>query len=270
MRCPNCGYELDRCRLVPPTPYSFGGGAWSDGHALTPLGDSSHQPWAGDIAPIGMGVPAFTEAHQRRPARAADVGSDVVVPTLQAVVSAVVALLVGVIAAIWKEWPWWSPLLWFVAALVAVWIWRLIAHSQSLWVHQDIYNAAPVPAQPAGPSSYSVHVDVNEEGIGPRMDNLPEPRQGALRLFAQAIVGGGVTFSERGAHKYGYPREMWHSKDGLSGLADKFLNHQPPWAIDRGGRLGLELTGRGKAIIRTLADWEPDDDAPSPDEPASA
>jgi hypothetical protein len=91
------------------------------------------------------------------------------------------------------------------------------------------------------------------------LDELPR-RKGHPNgpfLFAQAILNERATFCEADAKKYaGLTRKLWRrqSPNDPPGWVDVFLNHG--WAVDRGGRQGIELLERGEAVIEMLAHTE--------------
>lgn len=75
-----------------------------------------------------------------KPQRSPDVSSDVIVPFLQAMITALV-LGTGLVTLLWGIWalPYWPT--WPVATagiLVFAWIWRLAAVSETLWVSENI------------------------------------------------------------------------------------------------------------------------------------
>ena len=107
------------------------------------------------------------------------------------------------------------------------------------------------------PQRSYVHLDYTDKRGAVGLDDLPEPHPGALQNFTQAITRGMATFSEDGAGKYKYPREMWRRQEEgkAPGLVDIFIAHG--WAFDKGGKRGIKLTPDGENIIAGLAQHVP-------------
>lgn len=231
-----------------------------------PLGDSLKSFMAKDAAATTL--PGKTEAHREAPARPAGFIPDVLVPFFCALIS---GLFVGGVAAAIASRAGDDPLFWFAVCEgltgLVVWFVLLWGHNKLLWVVEDVThsdldgdgNQGKPPAQ-----SYSVHIDHTAERGAVQIDDLPEPRPGALHEFARAITLGLATFSEDSAHKYGYTRPMWRKQEEgkPDGLVDIFIKHG--WAVDKGGKRGVKLTGKnegdGESIITGLAEAP----APSP------
>lgn len=232
--CPTCGrahdhYQRPGLRRIPTELYTK-----QRAHLAT-----------GDIADMGA-----TVYEHRRPARQANVASDVVVPLLQSGVTAILASLVVIVPTYALNLSWLVVPTAGALAFVIMWARLLADHRNALW-DVDRYEKEPErpqmpPQEP--PPAYTTRLAVTLENAHQEV-TFPIPPDTLLKL-AKVCHNGVRTFSERelaGAGKLLSGRAEYERVRGV--LLDMgWLRWK---AADR--RQGLEWTGPGRAGLRVLA-----------------
>ena len=182
-----------------------------------------------------------------RPARAAGVGSDVMVPLLQAAVSGFVIGLLSLWPTIRFFWAWYIPLIIGGVAFAAAWFTLLKSHRQSLWdverFTNELHQEQPEPAQ------MYVKLRIDEDGQHTKFVDLPlDPAQ--LQTIARATVNG-RSFSL--ASWAGRGKLL--SRSQFETLRDWLLdNDYGRWADENNHAAGFDFTNKGRALWRGLVE----------------
>lgn len=211
---------------------------------------------AGSVRRFGLGdgdtAAGATWQEFRRPARAANVSSDVATPALQSLVTAAAAAFVAIVPAVAFDLPWLMVPTAGAIAFALTWALLLAEHRRTLWeveTHQrDAAQPPPSTTPSAEPARAATRLAVTLGNTHQERD-LPIEPDVLLRL-ARTLAGGGHSFSERelvaagllsGRAQYEQVRDVL--------LAMNWLRWK---AADR--RQGLEWTAPGRAGLRALAD----------------
>lgn len=182
-----------------------------------------------------------------RPARAAGVGSDVLVPLFQAMVS---GLLIGGLS-LWPVirfyWAWYIPLIIGGGAFSVAWFLLLQSHRASLWDKERYTNTAAGPA--ADPEQIRVKLRIEESPDHYKFVDLPlAPDQ--LRTIAKATVNGRSfsLASWAGRGKLLTRSQFETVRDWL------IANDYALWADPSNHNQGVNFTNKGSAFWRGLAE----------------
>ncbi len=186
----------------------------------------------------------------RRPARAANVASDVATPALQALVSSVAAAFVSIVPVAAFDLSWLVVPTAAGLAFALSWLALLRDGRRGLWeveTFQREPDAAPATAEPAKATT-RLAVTL---GSTHHERELPIEPDVLLRL-ARTLAGGAHSFSERelvGAGLLSGRTQYESVRDAL--LAMNWLRWK---STDR--RQGLDWTAPGRAGLRALADGD--------------
>ena len=187
----------------------------------------------------------------RRPARAANVASDVATPALQSVVTGVASAFVAIVPAVAADLSWLVVPTAGAIGFALSWLVLLREGRRALWeVETYQREAAELPAAepaPAAPAASTTRLAVTL-GNTHHERELPIEPDMLLRL-ARALANGAHTFSERelvGAGLLSGRAQYEQVRDAL--LAMNWLRWK---STDR--RQGLEWTAPGRAGLRALA-----------------
>jgi len=190
-------------------------------------------------------LPMVHSTTTTRPVRAANVESDVIVPILQALITALVAGLITAIVALFVNWSWLSPLIAFGAVLSLIWLLFLIQHRLSLSTRETV-------SMQEEPKPQSRTWDIQGEFYNPETGQMYRPtfpgRPRYLRGFAQNVLISDVSFSVRGARKSGLSDTEFEELRMLF-----FSNEWAEWRSPGQPRLGVELTPEGRQILDGIA-----------------
>lgn len=212
-----------------------------------------------------VGKPSgFTEAYRRTPARDADFTADVLVPALQALITAIISSLITLLGVGLFAWSWWSVPGVGLLVFGLAWLILLSDHRALLWSVESIINEdldgdghtgkpAALPA-PRNPNSEPVRIQAEvREGQRWLFADFPAPSNEAMYQFAQAVNDGRATFSERSASQHGFSREQWQA------LRDEFLAARlAKWNSPGSPRQGVALTNAGAGLIRKISATSPE------------
>ena len=205
---------------------------------------------------VGMGAAsafAPTEYERIQPTRPASIGSDIAVPMLSALITAVA--LTGVFAV--AAWAWSLPA-WLVALgglLAFLFTWLLLsAFSRSLLVQSEYQRAEPAPVAAEQPPAQVKRVRleiVDDAGKRRQYADLPIEVD-ALTATARAIQAGRA-FSVASLTGRGQPL----SRSQFCTLRDWMIsndNQYAAWVDPANRQAGVKFTRRGKALLRALAE----------------
>lgn len=213
-----------------------------------PLADSVQAPpWEKDGEPPAPPV-NFTQAKRTAPARAASMESDVSVPLAQAIITGlVIGGGVGVGAAFIAH-QWWVVPLCIGGAAGIAWILLLVDHRSLLRVVEEIVNEVEEAAQDVKKVVVQAELHTGDEETDHiDLATLPAPSLDYLREFAEAVLNGDMTFSERDAQGCGYSRTQWRE------LRDAFIMAGwAAWKDPENRNQGVILTRAGKAILAEI------------------
>lgn len=232
--CPHCGEPLAQRDELDARP------------GLRRVPDS-----AGDVRRYGLGGDNATGAswaEYRRPARAANVASDVSTPALQSLVTGVAAAFVAIVPAVVLDISLLAVPVAGALAFAMSWWWLLRDARAALW-EVETYQREPTPP-PAEPAKGSTRLAVTL-GNTHHERELPIEPDVLLRL-ARTVAGGGHSFSERelvGAGLLSGRTQYEATRDAL--VAMGWLRWK---SSDR--RQGLDWTAPGRAGLRALADGD--------------
>lgn len=220
--CPNCGTHFNSS---PGRAYSIG---------RFHVGGSAAAE-AGEVS----------EFHA--PARDATTQSDVTVPLLQAVITAAVCLFLAAVGmAIWG-WPWWVPPAVFAAVLAVAWF-RLLSDSRALLRTIERVESRQETRQEL--TAASVRLEIHEDrGRHIQFGHLPADLP-TLQTLARGLQGGRpFSFGEwTGSGRLLTRSQFEDIRDWL--LSAGYV----AWQDEQHRRLGVEFTGRGRALLRALAE----------------
>lgn len=233
--CPNCGHQLAQREELDARP------------GLRRVPDS-----AGEVQRFRLGdgeaTSGATWQEYRRPARAANVASDVATPALQALITGAAAAVVSVVPTAALELSWLVVPAAGALAFALSWAALLRDAAARLWEVETLQRE-PEPAKPlAEPAKAGVRLSVTLDNSRQER-TLPIEPDGLLRL-ARAVAGGAHSFSERELTAAG----LVTGRSQYEGLRDTFLamNWLRWKATDR--RQGLDWTAPGRAGLAALAD----------------
>ncbi len=188
------------------------------------------------------------------PARPATVDSDVFVPLLQAIVTAIAAAIVAGIVVLMAGWSWWLPV---VAGLVVfVWTWvRLMSeHNEHMWTKQ--WHERPEEA-PASNIQHVTRLTVQVAGGRLVEAEFPIPHDVLVKI-ARGVVNAKRPFSEREWSGQGRllssPAEFREIRDTL--ISMELL----AWKDEERRNLGVDWTPEGWATLQRLAAGESQED----------
>lgn len=198
----------------------------------------------------GASEPSATWQEYRRPARAANVSSDVATPALQSLVTAAAAAFVAIVPVVAFDLSWLVVPTAGALAFALSWAALLRDGRAALW-EVETFQREPNPAMPAAePARAATRLAVTL-GNTHHERELPIEPDVLLRL-ARALDNGARTFSERelvGAGLLSGRTQYEATRDAL--VAMNWLRWK---ATDR--RQGLEWTAPGRAGLRALADGD--------------
>ena len=201
----------------------------------------------------GAAEPAATWQEFRRPARAANVASDVATPAAQALITALAACFVGVVLKFALDLPWLVVPTAGALAFALSW-WLLLRDGRAALWEVETYQREPAPATvpppaTAEPARAATRLAVTLGNVHQERD-LPIEPDVLLRLAR--TCANGRTFSERelvGAGLLSGRAQYEQVRDVL--LAMNWLRWK---SSDR--RQGLDWTAPGRAGLRALADGQ--------------
>lgn len=208
---------------------------------------------SGEVRRFGLGdgaaEPGATWQEYRRPARAANVSSDVATPALQSLVTGVAAAFVGVVLAFVFDLSWLAGPTAGALAFALSWWWLLRDGRAALW-EVETFQREPATVPPpatAEPAKAATRLAVTLGNTHQERD-LPIEPDVLLRL-ARTCANGARAFSERelvGAGLLSGRAQYEQVRDVL--LAMNWLRWK---SSDR--RQGLDWTTPGRAGLRALA-----------------
>lgn len=231
--------------------------------------------WADMLLQDDLPMPAGAlVGHKKASTRAQSKESEVWVPLLQSLVSGgllLAALLVeaGLFALLpFKAWLVSSAAMLTIFGLVIfLWFWFLRNNRPLLWQHESVFNAE-TQAEPADKQRQVWHVkgayQQRNDGGYERWSlyDLPCPAPAYMQQFAQAILVGDETFSERSANKYGFGIKSDNADPGSTrtvweDFRDEFERRGwARWRHPGSPQQGIELTPEGEDIIQDIATGE--------------
>lgn len=241
MECPICGYKS--------------GGGWSrcDSHVFEQVADfgPATRPAPGrSPTPAIAAVPAGVTLERRRPARAADLRSDVAVPFIQAVITGLLATGIGGGVAVCGKWD--------VAAVGGVvgglvmggaWLLLLREHRDLLWETEEITGLdLDGDGHVGAPVSTTLEITIpGDHGKQTKIADLPAaPEQ--LRALAQGMLRGRMAETEW------YGRGKLFSKGKFYALRQELIDRGlMVWVNPKAHTQGTELTAVGRSVFRRLA-----------------
>ena len=233
--CPHCGERLAQRDELDARP------------GLRRVPDS-----AGDVRRFGLGdgaaEPGATWQEYKRPARAANVASDVATPALQSLVTGIAAAFVGVVLAFAFDLSWLAGPTAGALAFALSWWWLLRDGRAALWEVETFQREPVTVPPPAEPAKATTRLAVTLGNVHHERE-LPIEPDVLLRL-ARSLAGGARAFSERelvGAGLLSGRAQYEQVRDAL--LAMNWLRWK---SSDR--RQGLDWTAPGRAGLRALAD----------------
>lgn len=253
-KCPVCG--------APLSVWGMGTMGAVQTHAMHDYGDIAQNPYGSASAPpfSSMQYPSKID----RPIAQPTAITHVVVPGGVGLLAFILLLVIMLIFATPGDQEWnWRLILGVpaIGSLVAALL-MLYASNHTHWEHTEYKSVQVEPARPEKSKKQpTMRIEREKQGGGWQFDYLPYPKDDPMALYDFAVAlarkefvdGKLATFSERAAGHFGYSRDIWKL------LATTFLNHIPPYAYDRGGRQGLELTTAGKRYVNSIAEAEPPD-----------
>ena len=222
------------------------------------MNNPNDRPWDNT-----RGAPFVTSTAFHRDAtqyRAPHPLSDVAVPALLALVSAIAAAL----ATIWLCYEidaldvmFWVPFA-FLATFGGVWIWRLRQHNEHLHAAEETTATEP-PPPPAPVATGNVKVTlsvprVNEDGQpygNPqvRLFNLPCSEQTLVDVAQTMLAGYQLTESEWTPIAQGKP----FSEGSLRSFKQTLITQKlATWISPSNPRIGMKLTDQGKQFMTTV------------------
>ena len=239
--CPHCGEPLAQRDELDARP------------GLRRVPDSS-----GEVRRFRLGdgdaTTSATWQEFRRPARPANVASDVATPALQSLVTAAAAAFVSIVPAVAFDLSWLVVPTAGAIAFAASWAALLRDGRASLWeveTYQREPATPPAPALPPAEPARSVTRLAVTLGNTHQERELPIEPDVLLRL-ARALAGNAHSFSERelvGAGLLSGRAQYEQVRDTLVVMG--WLRWK---AADR--RQGLDWTAPGRAGLRALADGD--------------
>jgi hypothetical protein len=239
MKCPICGYN---------------GGGWSqcDNHVFEQVADALMPAGRPPLTPATAAVPAGMTMERRRPARAADLRSDVAVPCLQATITGLLATVGGGGVAALVGWD-----VLGVGAVVGgvatgvAWYLLLRQHRDLLWDIETITGVDLDGDGKAGtPATTRLEVTIpatEQHGqqtlILDGLDATPEQ----LRTWARGMLQGRMAESEW------YGKGRLFSKGQFYALRQEFIERGlMAWVNEQAHAQGTELTAVGRWVCRGL------------------
>ena len=230
--CPHCGAPIQRkplaLRRVP-----------EDAGAVRQFA------FGGDVAS------GATWQEHRRPARPADVASDVAAPALQAFVTGLAAAGVALLLVVGLRLPWLAVPAAGAVAFALSWLALLAEHRRALWqVERFQYEPANAPeTTPAPEPARTTRLAVTLGNVHHERELPLEPD--ALLRLARALAGGERPFSERELVRAG----LLSGRAQYEQTRDVFLKvGWLRWRNPNDRRQGADWTAPGRAGLRALAD----------------
>ena len=186
----------------------------------------------------------------KTPIRAQNVESDVLVPVLQALVYGGGAAVLSVWPTIWRQWPWYTPLLiWPTVAGASVFLTSVAAHRLLMvvekWTGKDLDRDGQVGNPP--PITVPHTNRKNRVHVQHRYPQIPAPAAGyeaLARWFWRVYRQGGVGFSQNVALSYRVQRPE------CKAIQDVFTAED--WAEDRGGTQGIRPNDDGLDVMHDV------------------
>jgi len=217
--------------------------------------DKFVKEYQSDLAPPAPTIAPNTSLHRAVPIRAPAVGSDVGVPFLLALASAIVTFASVGIIALALSWSIGVPGVAAGVVLAVVWFWRLKNWESLLWATERItgvdINRDGEIGEP-GPSRRTVQLEISspDEPGSIRYLNIPDPLFAKLPGVALKLSAG-TPFSEAAMTGKGRPL----SRSEFHQLRDLFMGRGVvAWKDERHPTLGIEFTSYGKRVIRQMAE----------------
>lgn len=180
------------------------------------------------------------------PARPASVGSDVLVPLLQAAVTSVAAGIVAVLIVLATGVTFWLAVVAPIGVFVWVWLKLMTEHNDHLWIKEWHEQPEAAPSNIQHITRLTVQVD------GGRMVETEFPiAHDVMVKIARGIVNAGRPFSER----------EWSGQGRLLASANEFREIRGrlmemgllTWKDEQRRNLGVEWTPEGWATLQQLA-----------------
>ncbi len=226
MNCPHCGKRIDWSNWQKREYTTFAAG--------------------------GMAIPAGAEYERRRPARDANLESDVFSPALQSLITGVTAGVCGAAATAMSgldQHPAVVGLTAGTAILSVTWIVLLRDHRALLWEVERIVGADLDEdghiGPPASPPRTPIRIEVSgREGKYRRIRYIDLPhtiRDEDIASIARAVLVSRKKFSRR---------DLDISPEVYRDLSERMLEGGLLRYRGKGPRSGLELTGAGRAFLR--------------------
>lgn len=192
----------------------------------------------------GSPLPAGVEWERVEPARAPEVSGDVVVPLLQALITGVVAFLVGIGLCLALGWAIRIALGAGVAITALAWMWLLMDHRRLLRRIKRIVNVDLDRNGYVGEPGERIRLEVSDpEERSISFLDLPLGEE-RLRSMARLALAGRL--GVRDMRSVMTDTEWARARDELlrAGLVR--------WRNPREPKLGLELTGAGRAVMKRI------------------
>jgi hypothetical protein len=250
--CQFCGRANEITVAKPASAY---GVPWTP---MRPMADSAQRPRYGDVAQAQVQAePEFKEATRDTPARPPSDEADFLVPFKRSAVTGLVfggAIGFG-IGIKTPDVPFGEDILWTGVIVLTTfglaWLFFMARSDSTLWIRERIINRDLDNDGHIGAIRVEAHLhreDDEEEHWD--LARLPAPSWELLQEFAKDVLNEHtqITFSERGAARYGYSQEMFRD------LRDRFV--EAGWARWRNPahhEQGAALLVGGKAILRNIA-----------------
>jgi hypothetical protein len=227
MKCPHCGHKI---------PWSDWVSREYDGFTLG-----------------AAAVPAGAEYERKRPARDANIETDVITPAIQSLITGVVTGACAAAAASLLNWdqPAVTGVTTGTGVLSAVWVILLREQRSLLWEIERITGAdidgdgRVGPPEPAGREREPVRVEVSERsGRYQRIRYIDLPATVSdddISSVARAVLVSRRNFSRR---------DLDISPETYRDLSERMLDGGLLRYRGNGPRSGLELTGVGRSFLR--------------------
>jgi len=229
--CPRCGRpEHPDRRRVPHARYT------------------AERFYSGD----GVSMPRASIEEFHTPARDASLASDVLVPVIQALITAMVSMMIVTPIVFAADLDWRFIFVAGGLALAATWLYLLSEHRRSLWTHERYENEPARPSAPSEPTQHkkpAIRLEIREDKNRVRFAHLPVDLE-RLSAMARAINNG-----------RGFSTSQWSgsgkllSRSEFESLRDWLIDSDyAAWRDDANHSLGTEWTSKGRSFWRGIAD----------------
>jgi len=181
------------------------------------------------------------------PIRAPEVGGDVLVPLLRAVISGAMLAALSGVAALVIGWPWWVPV--GVAGMFSVAVWFSCGLSDKLLWASEIVTGKDLDQDGRIGQPATVRVEVSDlDQRQLRFMELPGTPE-ALQQLAHGVLTG-KTLAEAEWTGKGRPYSRNEFRDMRAQLLERGI---VTWRNDEAPSQGVELTRVGRAVFDEIA-----------------